>query len=493
MAKTKSLFEVSAEGLKKQIGNRSKVIIELIQNAWDEESSVVKIGLTKVPDRRSIYRITVEDDNPEGFKDISHAYTLFAESEKKRRPTKRGRFNIGEKLFIAACESVVLTTTTGQVSFSKEGRAHSRKKREAGSIIEADIKLSEDDLHETESLIRSLIPPSHIDTYFNDVKLEIRKPLQTFETILETVIENDEGFLKPSKRKTAVELFEPAPGDPAFIYEMGIPVVEGDCRWHVNICQKVPLNRDRDNISEGFKKKLYAEILNHAHQNLSAADVAESWVKTGSSTPHVTKDAFSAVLDLRFGKNRVSFSPSDREANHRAVAEGATVVHGSNLSKTEWENARSMGLISSAESVYPTAKPYSLDPNAPREKLLPETEWTPAMHDIADYAKTLARHLLDIELDVRINLDVRGFRAAYGGRGLVFFLKALGREWFETASRHDVDALLIHEFGHHFESNHLSESYHEALCSLGAKLIRLALTKPHIFQVEGKHRLSDPP
>jgi len=29
---------------------------------------------------------------------------------------------------------------------------------------------------------------------------------------------------------------------------------------------------------------------------------------------------------------------------------------------------------------------------------------------------------------------------------------------------------LIHEWGHHYETDHLSSEYHEALCKIGAKL-----------------------
>jgi hypothetical protein len=54
----------------------------------------------------------------------------------------------------------------------------------------------------------------------------------------------------------------------------------------------------------------------------------------------------------------------------------------------------------------------------------------------------------------------------------------LGHKWFEQGATEDVDRLLIHEFGHQFNSDHLSEAYHEALCQLGARMKRLALAKP---------------
>jgi hypothetical protein len=45
----------------------------------------------------------------------------------------------------------------------------------------------------------------------------------------------------------------------------------------------------------------------------------------------------------------------------------------------------------------------------------------------------------------------------------------------------DANWLLIHEFGHQYSADHLSEGYHEALCRLGAGLKKLALEKPEAF------------
>ena len=63
--------------------------------------------------------------------------------------------------------------------------------------------------------------------------------------------------------------------------------------------------------------------------------------------------------------------------------------------------------------------------------------------------------------------------AAFGNRQLDFNVHKIGKKAFSTkyaVGTETLDALLIHEFGHHFESNHLSSKYHDALCDLGAKL-----------------------
>src|ERR1700726_596538 len=127
-------FSVDKSGLGKQAEEHGKgrLIGELIQNALDEVGvTQIAVTLTLVPGR-PLADLTVEDDSPEGFKDLSHAYTLFAESYKRSNPEQRGQYNFGEKLVLAVCEEASISTTTGTVIFaSSEGRIEKpRKKRE---------------------------------------------------------------------------------------------------------------------------------------------------------------------------------------------------------------------------------------------------------------------------------------------------------------------------------------------------------------------------
>jgi hypothetical protein len=104
---------------------------------------------------------------------------------------------------------------------------------------------------------------------------------------------------------------------------------------------------------------------------------------------------------------------------------------------------------------------------------------------VATFAQAVAYHVLEINvLDVTIANDVGwGFAAAYGENHLTLNLGRLGHQWFETvADNPDVERLLIHEFAHHIESNHLDERYHDALCELGSKLVRLARQQPDLWR-----------
>src|SRR5262245_62080996 len=116
-------FEVDKAGLAKILARKGleSAVFELIQNAWDEDGvTKVKVTLDTMGHGRALLK--VEDDAPNGFVDLSHAFTLFAESKKKANPEKRGRFNLGEKLVLAVCSEAKIITTTGGIIFDKGGR-----------------------------------------------------------------------------------------------------------------------------------------------------------------------------------------------------------------------------------------------------------------------------------------------------------------------------------------------------------------------------------
>jgi hypothetical protein len=116
-------FDVSKLGLQKIQGRRGRefLMYELIQNSWDAAATVVSVELSKAPGARTATLI-VEDNSPNGFRDLSHASTLFAESDKKGCATLRGRFNFGEKLVLACCDTAEIISTTGGVRFDEKVR-----------------------------------------------------------------------------------------------------------------------------------------------------------------------------------------------------------------------------------------------------------------------------------------------------------------------------------------------------------------------------------
>jgi hypothetical protein len=477
-------FSVDRSGLGKQAEEHPKgrLIGELVQNALDE-TGVTQIAVALVPvPGRPLADLTVEDDSPEGFRDLSHAWTLFAESYKRGNPEQRGQFNLGEKMVLAVCAEASISTTTGTVIFDPtEGRIEKpRQKRERGSVFQGRIKLTREEYPEVCDYLRSLLLPENIVVTFNDDRLLPRKPLRTFEASLETLIADDQGVMRPRQRKTQVAIFETLPGEVSSLYEMGLPVVDTGDRWHVYVQQKVPLNRDRDNVRPAYLQAVRVAVLNAAFDLLTEEDATAAWCKLAGADPRCSDDAIKHLMRLRFGEKVAAPDPSDTEAMKRFTAQGGVIVAG--LSKGEWANVKRAGAVLPAGKICPTAKPYSQDPNADPVTIIPEEKWSDGIKNIATYARFLAKELMDVALTVSVVHTTNNFAACYGSGRLDFNLLRLGHKFFDRGPTEEVDRLLIHEFGHEYSGDHLSDEYHEALCRLGAGLKRLALEKPEAFR-----------
>ena len=175
-------FEVDRKGLKSLIMDRPKsfMLRELVQNAWDEaDVSRTSITLEQIPGTRKA-KLVVEDDAPEGFYDITHAFTLFADTRKRKDPTQRGRFNLGEKQVLSMCESAEIVTTTAAIRFNADGTRTTLRgaRREAGSVFTAIISLTKSEFEEICKTVKSFLPPAQIETLFKQLKQNF--PLKYF-------------------------------------------------------------------------------------------------------------------------------------------------------------------------------------------------------------------------------------------------------------------------------------------------------------------------
>jgi len=87
MVHSTNFFEVDRDGLRKIATRRgySWVLFELIQNSWDEQATRVSVVLEPTR-KRGVAQLIVEDDDPDGFVELRHAWTLFADSPKRLDP-----------------------------------------------------------------------------------------------------------------------------------------------------------------------------------------------------------------------------------------------------------------------------------------------------------------------------------------------------------------------------------------------------------------------
>jgi len=481
-----SWFEADKDGLRKLLEKRGLqcVLYELISNAWDTDATTVDAALRPVVGK-PLVEIVVEDDDPKGFETLAHAWTLFAESNRKADASKRGRFNLGEKLVLACCESAQIATTTGTVIFDQDGRhEHPRRKREAGSEFRGLVRMTRVQMDEVVAAARLLIPPPDVAVTFNGEPLVSRECVAKFEVELATEFADEEGCLHRTRRLTDVLLYNPLPGQPTRVYELGVPVVTHECQWDVDVCQKIPLTLDRTNVTPAFISELRVAVLNDMHFNVKGEQAAAGWVTEAISDPGVSMDAVKTVVTERFGERAVAYDPSDPEACKRLAGQDRTVVPGGALPGSAWSNVRRAEALPAAGKVSPTPRPFN-ENGAP---LKMAAEVTYEMDRRAGQIDALARALLGHGVTVLWAADVGWpFGGAYdrGYQTLIINLGRCGYCWVtESMASERVLSLLIHELSHDCLGDHLSDDYQKMACKLGAKCVELAFTKPGLFGKE---------
>lgn len=475
------MFEVDRQGLKQLLERKGKAfaLTELVQNAWDQNVSRVDITFTKGSGDRRAY-LKVVDDDPDGFADLRHAYTLFAPSTKKADATKRGRFNIGEKLVIAACEVSRIITTKGCIEFDGAERKPTREKTKVGSIFEGEILMTRPEFEEACAVMLTLLPPPGIDTYFNGVLLERRKHVAVVTQSLKTEIADEEGFLRPATRSTVVMIYDALPGEVGTLYEMGIPVVPTDDSYHVDVQQKVPLTMDRDNVPPSYLKAIRTLVLNAVSDRLTPETATTVWVTEALESKDVTPAAVRDVVRQRYGEKAVVYDLSDPEANNRAVSAGYTVVHGGAMSGLAWSNVRAAEALKPAGKVTPSPKVWADDADAPYKAIEPNAAEAAIFASLHRISEALLGFPIKIEL---VQTPHMLSQAAYGGRRMTFNKLRLRRGFFSDGLTQPVVDLTLHEIGHEFSGNHGSDEYNNELTRLGAKLAFLVRDNPDLLQL----------
>ena len=343
-------FAVSTEGLQQLTGNSKSIVArELLQDAFDEAIKEVQFLSTW---RSGLATITVIDDSPIGFRNLNDVYTLYGPTYKRECPDKRGRFNLGLKEALSHCELAEVTTTTGRIVLDRTGRHKSNVKRTVGSEVKVQFKILNKEYQEMIATLDNYIVPKNLDFYVNGTKMPHREVFKSIEATLPTEILTNEMMTRTS-RKTTIDIYKPQEGKSAWLYEIGLPVLEIDCDYSVDVQQKVPLSSDRENVPPSFLRAIYAEIVNACHREITPEMSSNVWVREAVSSDRVIPAATTTVIDKRYGEKRAIFNPRDHNANDDALAHGFRLVYGAEMSKKEWMNVHEAGAIQTTSAIFP--------------------------------------------------------------------------------------------------------------------------------------------
>lgn len=465
--RTPQVLEIDIQGYRQSLQPKGKprILVEGLSNAFDTHTDIVLVTFSQ---ESGWADLTIKDNDPDGFVNLKDAWTLFAASNRREDPEARGRFGQGEKELIAIAVDgglLDITSTKGSVTFTREGRREEATKTPHGTVLTARLKLNQAEAREFVTLMRAIIVPMGVVFSFNGEVIERAEPVKTVRETLDTVIWDAEGNMKDTRRVTSIELFEA--DDTAYIYELGIPVVEHDGRFHINIGQKVPLNATRDNVKPAYLRKLREIMLNSTYDLLTREDMTTPWVR--AALPNSTPEALNSYRDTVHGRNAVIFDPNNPEANKRATDEGRQLIHGGTYDKGVW--SRMKEIVKPAGQVIQTHIETSPDGIPP----IPREQWTEAMHTVAQYVMEVGHYVLGFKPSVEFmptNCGTGGkhYSASWAGSTVSFYLRHLGKNWPKTVDQEALDRLIIHEFTHNTADDHFTDRFIHDIAGIGARL-----------------------
>ena len=353
MTQTQERFTVSSDGLRELNASRQPwhLVKELIQNSWDEAPEATMCDVRIWSQANGTTTLVVTDDGP-GFREVSDAWTLMANTPKRADPTKRGRFNLGEKEIVSVAIEATIQTAGHTVQFPKTGgRTTEPNDQKDGTVVILTMPWSE---QQADELRRHLLRfrPTDCGLRVDGQAVPSRAPLASRDAPLRTLIQHGPGLpMSDTKRRTTIDILERADPESAWIYEMGIPIQTTTMAFDVDIHQKVPMPPNRDTVSAGYLQDIMAETLNAMYDLMTPNTFSETWVRTGVEDERIEDAAVRAVRHHRYGAEAVMWS-SDTDANMRAAEAGYQVIHPRAMSTRERHVMTTTGGLESAKSVF---------------------------------------------------------------------------------------------------------------------------------------------
>lgn len=459
------------------------MMMELIQNVWDTNATKCAACLVQLPKET---HLTVIDDHPEGFANIRDAYTLFGTTTKRGDPTKRGRFNYGEKIVLARANSAEIITTKGTVIFDAKGRRSTDAKRTHGSMISIYFKRWSDmDFKKAVAFLHRLLPPQNVTTTLNDALIPYKVPLKIHSTTLQTE------FTKPvegatvmvkTKRATAIHIHNRA-GDVAYLYEMGMPVCEIDGPYDVDVQQKIPLSQDRTVVPMGFIQDIYAETLNAMHKEMDIDALGKASLKVAMEDERMTPTTTKAVFERLVGNNAVIQSHS-ADPDQEAARHGATLVPSRMFGAEVNAKLREAGVQTSMQRFSRDIAVREAEGLMPGDFKKVETP-DPTHQNFLGYAKMLASQVygafdFQVQLAEWTGTDIQGLNR--GRNHVMFNVKhPLMTKQAMAAPVTHCTALILHELAHCQGDGHDGVYDHELERAVN-KAFALQAKSPALFR-----------
>ena len=450
---TKGWFEVDKDGLKELFANFpfERLAAELVQNAFDVNTSICDVTIAT---EAKGTRITVIDDNPEGFKNLKDAYTLYGTTDKRSDPTKRGKMNLGEKLTISRSISAEIATTTGTISFDSQGRHISSKCLTTGSRVVALFKKWPDkELARVIAKLKLIYPPKGIKFTVNDVEIPYVEPYKQVNATMATeFLKTVEGqsVMTRTTRKTDVYFYK-AREEKAYLYEMGLPVCEIEGLFDVDVQQKIPLSHDRTLVPQSYLQDVYAELLKALGDEMPADVISSASMRMALEDERTDPETAAKMFKKSFGDNAYLQSHNP-DADQEAARQGASMISSRTFGADVNAKLREGGIQTTLGRFCKDVS-IRMGDGLGMPGGYKSVELTPQRETLANYTKMLCKQFYGHNIEVTFAYWMDNTAAMKNGNCIIFNVFRMGSN-LTQAPVTQGSALILHELAHHQGAGH---------------------------------------
>jgi hypothetical protein len=280
-----------------------------------------------------------------------------------------------------------------------------------------------------------------------------------------------------------VRLYKVRQGEQAVLYEKGLPVVDLECEWHVDVQQKVPLNTERNNVSHAYQKAIYVAVVNAMCEVIPEENAATNWVQTAISDNRISDEAVKTLATKQFGTKFCLASTTDSGSDKEAVSHEYKVIPRNALNKDQKRIFKRVGIGMASDQV--ENGKFKKDADLSGE-VVPTEELESAEHEFEKFIMVVSPRLIEHEVTVQFiddaGVPIEGC-TQWRKNSYVFTVNLAHHDCNDWLANLE---LVLHELAHHKVQNndHLKQLFYDTVTELGAKMTRLALEEPELFPAQ---------
>jgi hypothetical protein len=423
-------------------------------NAGRSMASLIREGISNILDLTDVKvakvtiepnHVVIEDDSEAGFSSPDLITTVFL-TDKEEDSNKRGRKGRGLKELISAGDKAVVETVGVTVTFNEDGtRIDTSNDRLRGTRVEIwSILDIWKQIDEAVTYLSLIVPPANVNLIINNKTIIRPTTIGKIErACIETVVITD-GIQKSQYGFTDILVHEHDKDKKSWLYEMGVPVQEISCPWHIDVQQRVPMNDNRDTVSSWYLNSLQGLVLDQMIDGLTNKTIQDEWVL--NSLTHCSEKTKAKIIERITGGKKAVIKTDNAKANDMAKQHGYEVIDTKHISSA---------LVSVLNGKLPLSETVAKTIEA--SEVIIDVEPTEVMKKFADVHKYFAEKLVDHEVKITFysqEADCTGMltEAKYGivdGIGTLKYNIQAKTDFGKPIGPHAME-ILTHELVHEY-------------------------------------------